>query len=252
MCRVLLLNREAILFLGRDLDLLLCHLEKRLGGDGNGIGLLWQETERVNVRKGLHFHARQAAGELRFAARQGADWGLFHTRRATSGGVCPHACHPFQHGRMVLAHNGHDDLFALLGAVPKKKRSDSAALAKYWAKQHLPIALLAGRRGVFLGFHDNRPFVVKGQAARDLVLAWHEESGALVFVSELPEELRQRFDLCIDVGRITWQGDLLDFSTIERRPAPDLKKAEAMIEASALLSSLPALPDSLETSRVSA
>ena len=146
MCRLALLNREAIAFLGHDLDTLLCHLEKRLGGDGNGIGLLWQETGQVNVRKGLHFRARSAAGELRFAVQQGANWGIFHTRMATSGGVCARACHPFQHGRMVLAHNGHDKLFAQLGAVPRKVRSDSAALAEYWAKRRLPIAALAHRQ----------------------------------------------------------------------------------------------------------
>lgn len=239
MCRLALFNREAILFLGHDLDVLLCHLEKSLGGDGNGIGMLWQESEHIKVRKGVHFQAKHAAGELRFAVQQGADWSLFHTRMATAGGICSRACHPFQRGRLVLAHNGHDDLFAQLGAATQKPRSDSSALTEYWAKRQVPIALLSGRRGVFLGFHQNQPFVVKGQVKRDLVLAWHQASGALMFVSELPQALRQRFDLSIEVGRITWQGEPLDFSAIERRPEPEPKKAHVSTDCSPIPALLP-------------
>ncbi len=246
MCRLALLNREAILFLEHDLDTLFCHLEKRLGGDGNGIGLLWQETGYIKVRKGLHFRAMHAAGALRFAAHQGADWGLFHTRMATSGGVCTRTCHPFKHGHLVLAHNGHNDPFARLGALTRKVRSDSEALAQYWARYHSPISMLANWRGVFIGFHHNQPFVVKGQPARDLVLAWHEKSGAMLFVSELPGKMRQRFDLCIDVGRLVWQGEMLDFTKIDRRPVSEPKKAVAMISVGMTVPPLPTSPLSPE------
>lgn len=205
MCRLALFNREALHLLGQQpLDLLLKTLEKQLGGDGNGIAALWQGTGQIKVRKSVHFSARAAAGELRFAMLQGADWGLFHTRLATSATVCPRACHPFRRGSLVLAHNGHDEVFARLGALTRKKRSDSAALAEYWARWRVPIPTLATRPGVFLGFYQHRPFVVKGQASRDLVLAWQQKTGALLFASELPDTLRPMFDEIIQVGKLIW------------------------------------------------
>lgn len=219
MCRLALFNRAALHLLGhQSLDVLLSALETRLGGDGNGMAALWQSTGQIKIRKSVHFSVKAAAGELRFAVSQGADWALFHTRLATSATICPGACHPFRNGNLVLAHNGHDDLFARLGALTRKKRSDSAALTEYWARWHIPIPILASRPGVFLGFSHNRPFVVKGQQARDLVLAWQRKTGALLFASELPDRLVPLFDDVLQIGRLIWQGEPLDLATIERRP----------------------------------
>ena len=219
MCRLALFNRAALQLLGRQpLEALLLDLETHLGGDGNGIAALWQTTGKIKVRKSVHLSAKAAAGELCWHQKLGADWGLFHTRLATSAPVCQHTCHPFRHGDLVLAHNGHDELYAHIGRQTRKKRSDSEAIAEYWAKRHLPIPALADRPGVFLGFADNQPFVVKGQTSRDLVLAWQQATGALLFVSELPAALTSTFDEVIQVGKLIWQGEPLDLSAVERRP----------------------------------
>ena len=221
MCRLALFNRAALQLLEKQsLDTLLITLEKQLGGDGNGVAALWQATGQIKLRKSVHFPARAAAGELRYALQQGADWGLFHTRFATSATVCSRACHPFHRGGLVLAHNGHDEMFAQLGALTRKRRSDSEALTEYWARSHLPISALASRSGVFVGFAHNQPFVVKGQSARDLVLAYHHTTGALLFASALPDTLASLFDEVIQVGKCTWQGEPLDLSTVDRRPSP--------------------------------
>lgn len=231
MCRLALFNRAALQLLDHEsLDVLLAALEKHLGGDGNGIAALWQTTGRIKVRKSVHFSTKAAAGELRFAALQGADWGLFHTRLATSASVCADACHPFRTGHLVLAHNGHDEVFARLGALTRKKRSDSATLTEYWARRHLPVAALVNRPGVFLGFAWNQPFVMKGQPSRDLVLASHQATGALLFVSELPEALVPLFDEVIQVGKLMWQGEPLDLAAVDRRPLPTKTPKDELIE----------------------
>ncbi len=139
MCRLALMNRAAVLYLGKALDPLFEHLEQQLGGDGNGIGLLYN-SGHVTVRKGVRFQAAHAAGEIRFAARRGATWAVFHTRLATTARVTARFCHPFQRGRLVLAHNGHDDLFARLGALVGK--SDSAYIAQTWGQEQRPLAAL--------------------------------------------------------------------------------------------------------------
>jgi hypothetical protein len=224
MCRVALMNRQAVFFLGRELDTFFVHLEQALGGDGNGIGLLY-DSGQVKVRKGISFQATHAAGEMRFAAHCGASWVLFHTRVATTARVTAHSCHPFQRGHLVLAHNGHDEPFARLGALVGK--SDSAYIAQTWATRRLPLEALQYRCGVFLGFYQGHPFVVKGQPSRDLVLAYHSETGALLFASQLPDPLRASFETCIDIGRFIWQGEALDLASIERRPFPSPAVSEA-------------------------
>jgi len=234
------MNQQAVLLMGKQLDTLFEHLEKALGGDGNGIGLLYEAGE-TKVRKGVRFQAAQAAGEIRFGARLGASWALFHTRLATNACVAARTCHPFQYGKMVLAHNGHDHLFARLGAMTGK--SDSASIAETWGRGHRSVASLWNRCGVFVGFQQGHPFVVKGLIQKDLVLAHHRETGALLFVSQLPDELRAHFDTCIDIGRLLWQGEPLILSEIERRPppkAPQQKEQHTVsplhVEAEALVS----------------
>jgi hypothetical protein len=224
MCRLALMNQQAVMLLGKELDVLFVHLEKKLGGDGNGIGLLY-DSGRVKVRKGVNFQATHAAGEIRFAAKCGLSWAMFHTRLATTSRVAAKFCHPFEQGKLVLAHNGHDDLFARLGALVGK--SDSAYIARTWATRHLPLEALQQRCGVFLGFHEGHPFVVKGQPAKDLVLAYHNETGALLFASQLPDELHARFDGCIQIGKFIWQGELLDLDAIERCPPPSSQQKGA-------------------------
>jgi len=71
--------------------------------------------------------------------------------------------------------------------------------------------------------------VIKGQPHKDLVLAYHAETDAILFVSQLPDDLRTRFDTCIDVGRFLWQGEPLHLSAIERRPLPPSSQKDALV-----------------------
>lgn len=227
MCRLALMNAPAVSLLGKSLDSFLRYLERERGGDGNGIALLAPDG-RVRIRKGVRFSAAQAAGEIRFANHQGMSWAVFHTRLATTARIHASCCHPFRAGQLVLAHNGHDELFARLGALVG--RSDSDYLARTWNRDRHPLVALQRRTGVFLGFMEGHPFVIKGQPARDLVLASHRETGAILFASQLPEDLKSRFDLCFEVGRLVWNSEPLAFDTIERRPAPTEKKKPALQE----------------------
>ena len=169
---------------------------------------------------------------------------LFHTRRASSSGIANAHCHPFRAGSLVLAHNGHDPTFARLGR--SRQMTDSECLATAWARLHLPVTELAQRSGVFMGFQQAAPFVIKGSRFSDLLAAWQQETGALLFASELPALLDKGiFDQVVMINRIEWCGRELDASTLDAQPyRPDLLPRHAW--SSPLWDSSPWYPDPAE------
>jgi hypothetical protein len=221
MCRLALMNRAAAQRLGPNLAALFTDLELSMGGHGNGVAALWSETAEVSVRKGLTLTATQAAARVLMYADCGADWMLFHTRLATSGGRASRYCHPFKSGRLVLAHNGHsfvwDELGSSLGI------SDSECITKCWSRLRLPLSTLEEVDGVFLGFRSGAPFVVKGYDYDDLTVSVkmaespYEKTGAILFASELPETLRCLFDQTVEVGHLLWFGGELDIREVQPR-----------------------------------
>ncbi len=123
MCRLALLNAASIRLcetVFRDAEGALAaffwNLERAWGGEGTGVAALWMgESPQVRVRKGVRLAVEAAAAQVVRWEHEGADWFLFHTRRASTGQVATEHCHPFRAGAFVLAHNGHDPLWARLG-----------------------------------------------------------------------------------------------------------------------------------------
>lgn len=216
MCQLALMNANILQICSlQDLADLFAQLEKALGGHGNGCAALWQKTERVKISKGMHVTTSASAKYLVTAAQAGADWLVFHTRLASCERQISQNCHPFQAGKVTLAHNGHDRVWANLGS--HLGITDSECITRMWGRIPLPIESLQEADGVFVGFHGSRPFVVKGQSYRNLVLAVNHEVGALLFVSHLPQAYRTRFDEVIEIGRFTWLGATpLDLRAIPR------------------------------------
>ena len=216
MCRLMLLNRQAVEYLESwgALDAMLTQLERSFGGHGNGVAALWSETGRVKVQKGVKLSTEEATRVLSRASARGADWLLFHTRRASSSAIGDQHCHPFQAGQITLAHNGHDPDFARLGR--SIGITDTECIAKTWGRLHIPLAALDECIGVFIGFQGGAPFVVKGSRYSDLVAAWHKSSGAVVFASELPSWMVDGvFDQVLEVKRLAWFGRALDPVTLD-------------------------------------
>lgn len=214
MCRLALLNGQAALLLGPSyLEYLCTFLEHAMGGDGNGVAGWWEQSQRVKIYKGTQFSAAQAAATLHRYAASGASWLLFHTRRATSSAIIDRHCHPFQAGRLVLAHNGHDQHFAILGQA--LALTDSECITRTWSQIRFPLTSLTTRAGVFIGFTKNYPFVIKGQESSDLFAAWNEPQGAVLFASMLPPLLREScFDHVTALATIEWFGRELDHRTL--------------------------------------
>lgn len=99
MCRIAYVPEPAMLD-QEDFLHLFSHLEKSMGGDGNGLVTTTDGTLRAfkGVGMGVKFLARiadNANGPV-----------LFHTRRATTGGICNALCQPFVGNGTALVHNG--------------------------------------------------------------------------------------------------------------------------------------------------
>ncbi len=157
------------------------------------------------MRKGVSFTVEAAARQLVAWEQQGADWFLFHTRRATTSRIATEHCHPFRVGAFVLAHNGHDALWARLGqAAQPRPMTDSEAIARAWAALRLDPAALCELNGAFVGFQAGYPFVAKDTWS-DLLWAQGAQ-GAILFASQLPEWLELEFDEVQHLGEYCWLG----------------------------------------------
>ena len=85
-----------------DLADFFAHLEKRQGGDGNGLAF----TDRdgvIHAVKGVSFPTKLLA---EIASKMDKPV-LFHTRNGTIGGICNELCQPFVIDNMAFVHNGH-------------------------------------------------------------------------------------------------------------------------------------------------
>ncbi len=184
-------------------------LERAWGGDGTGVAALWMgQRQEVQVRKGIDVSVEAAASQLVAWEQQGADWFIFHTRRATTGRIATRHCHPFRVGTFVLAHNGHDALWARLGKrAAGGPMTDSEAIARAWAALRLSPASLCDLNGAFVGFQAGSPFVAK-DAWSDLIGAEGAE-GAILFASQLPGWLEREFDEYVRLGEYCWMGGAL-------------------------------------------
>ncbi len=202
MCRLMLANRDAVKYLGEDLvEEMFQFLEDMQGGDGMGVAAMWKDGHTV-VHKSATMIAPEAAHWIYRAYEQGAVYFAFHTRMATHGSVCTKNCHPFKHGSLVMAHNGVVSEFGnVLG-----DRTDSQALAMTLARTGMSTDFLSYQSGVFVGFRDGKPFVVKGQSTTSL---FYVSSGkAWLFASSLPKSFEDYFDIRTDLGTYEWYGAL--------------------------------------------
>lgn len=99
MCRIVYMPMPGLVEEQDLLDLFL-YLETKQGGEGNGLAIVYQDE--ILAHKGISVEVDELAYQ---AANMGGPT-LFHTRRATSGGVCDDLCQPFVIDNMAVAHNG--------------------------------------------------------------------------------------------------------------------------------------------------
>lgn len=218
MCRLALFNRASVetIQIGHGdaetaLALLFAQLDKSMGGHGIGVAALWQARNRIATRKSVKLSPELAAKQIMRYHKQGADWFLFHTRYASAGSVCDGNCHPFQTQHYLLAMNGHDNEYAMLGRRCVPELTDTETIAKIAEALDYYPSDLSYFSGVFIGWHKRQfakpawfPFVTKG--AYGSLGAAQSADGSLFFASEMPDWFSKVFENA--VGRL----DKLDWS----------------------------------------
>ncbi len=205
MCRLCLFNAGAALYLGQEnLEYHFAVLEQLQGGDGMGVAALWGNPEhpwyeQIQVRSSVDLGPREAASHIFKWMRQGATEFCFHTRFATFGSKRSGNCHPFKHNNTVMAHNGSDHQFTPIG-----DRTDSETILMSMVKADLPLSFLENVSGVFVGFRNSLPFVVKGQAHSSLWLL--KRDNAWLFTSAAEEYVKDFFTYRKNLGVFYWEG----------------------------------------------
>jgi hypothetical protein len=205
MCRVFMGNKQALDFLDdATLENWLLNLEYSFGGHGNGVAVLTSKGTIV-IAKGVNQDVHEAVQIIRSLD---TEWFCWHTRLASAGAIMDSTCHPFRYGNLTLIHNGHNSNWAEAGK--KYGYSDTQALS-IAAGYENDLQLVREASGVFMGFKDNKPFVLKRDSYSDLVRIYDESTGMIIFASEPCEEV---MDMSENVLTANWtSGNIEDMLT---------------------------------------
>lgn len=150
MCRIVYVPNSGLVD-EQDLLDLFGFLETTMGGDGNG--LAFEHNDQVLVTKSVEIHT----DDLAYMAANVGGPTLFHTRRATSGGICNELCQPFVVDNMAVAHNGMwrdwDDIavdLILQGLLPGDRPINDSLAAAVFASKFGRYSLEVISTGVFV------------------------------------------------------------------------------------------------------
>lgn len=205
MCRLCLFNRDFAENSGVNLLNHFWDLETALGGDGNGVACLLSDGTTL-LEKGLEFNPGDAYETVqKWMEHTDAEWFMFHTRLATSGGKSDYMCHPFQEGNITMAHNGVCQGYAGF-KMGKKEVSDTRFLLHMAATYtDNPLKLMYDASGVFIGWMDGLPFVVKATNYSDLKVLLSEKDMGLCFTSAFWGGVPEQYQM-YDANTAIWNG----------------------------------------------
>jgi hypothetical protein len=173
MCRVLIATKRAIEEYDKmfDLEVLLIHLEKECGGQGNGVATFAKSGEIEFLEKGLNVTTKQCRDIM---MNTSYEYAIFHTRIASVGKVTNERCHPFCQaervdGRAVnvftAGMNGTiydlDRIADALGVTDTEVVMDILKDKSPEQKK----AVLEDTKQVWVGMLANQPFAFKGYGA---------------------------------------------------------------------------------------
>ena len=106
MCRLALMDNKGIRYIEREygLESFFNHLERQLGGHGNGICFIYNDGS-YRINKGVGLTNGEIAEDVLSDIRH-IKWIIYHTRLASIGKISDENCHPFSNNGRVMAMNG--------------------------------------------------------------------------------------------------------------------------------------------------
>ena len=178
MCRLAMMNNAGIRYIENryGLENLFNHLERQLGGNGNGICFIYNDGSYF-IRKGVKLTNEDIAEEVLMKINH-LKWIIYHTRLASIGVISDRNCHPFENNGRVMAMNGTEKEYT----VVNKNLTDT---------ENILIAtknITKGTReyrSVFLGYENGKVFANKNYGSLEYMPC---KNGGRVFASTFPME----------------------------------------------------------------
>lgn len=185
MCRVALFDEAGEDFIKTYMTTsgFLSWLEKDCGGHGNGLVLI-KDNKIIFFKKGLKYSTDEIERKLRTTRY---DWALFHTRIASFGEVSDDNCHPYVHGRKVLAMNGTESWFKGPAKMLNTTDTEAVMLTALAFNKDLISVCRDTCSSTFIGF-DKKPFVVSKDSEYSGIKLSSKCKGTL-FASNLPDKI---------------------------------------------------------------
>jgi predicted glutamine amidotransferase len=158
------------------LENLFDHLERQLGGHGNGICFIYNDGSYF-IRKGVELTNKDIAEEVLMKIDH-IKWIIYHTRLASVGGINDRNCHPFNNNGRVMAMNGTERNYAIVNNDLTDTENILIATSN----------ITKGTReyhSVFLGYENGKVFANKNYGSLEYMPC---ENGGRVFASTFPME----------------------------------------------------------------
>jgi hypothetical protein len=204
---------------------LFTHLERRMGGHGNGVAW-FDEAGEPKIVKGVQL---SVADCVQLVEESGSQDAIFHTRLASMGSKIDDNCHPFHYGDAVTCHNGTWSRAAdmkwnlLTGNVMTAERlatsfTDSEVIASLVGKFGFSAAEMVGS-GVILSLYDGFAKVCVYGSFEGVEL-----DGRWWYASDFPTWITKHADKYVDFKRGTIAELRIDGPVIEKGGLLDFKK----------------------------
>lgn len=176
MCRLALMNNAGIRYIEEHygLENLFNHLERQLGGHGNGICFIYKDGSYF-IRKGVELTNEEIAEEVLMKLKH-IKWIIYHTRLASIGKISDKNCHPFSNNGRVMAMNGTERNCTIID----KNLTDTENIlitTKNITKDTREY------RSVFLGYENGKVFANKNSGRLEYIPC---KNGGRVFASSFP------------------------------------------------------------------
>lgn len=178
MCRLAMMNNVGIRYIEEKygLENLFNHLERQLGGHGNGICFIYKDGSYF-IRKGVKLTNEEIAEEVLMKINH-IKWIIYHTRLASVGSINDRNCHPFNNNGRVLAMNGTERNYT----IANRNLTDTENIL---ITTNNITKDTREYRSVFLGYENGKVFANKNYGSLEYIPC---ENGGRVFASTFPIE----------------------------------------------------------------
>ena len=185
MCRLALMNNEGIRHIEYQygLENFFNHLERQLGGHGNGICFIYNDGSYF-IRKGVDLTNAEIAEEV-LVKMNHIKWIIYHTRLASVGSINDRNCHPFENNGRVMAMNGTERNYTVIN----RKLTDTENILLSTKN------ILEGTKdyhSVFLGYENGRVFANRNCGSLEYMPC---RNSGKVFASTFPAEYYMSEDI---------------------------------------------------------